>query len=436
MYLTLRGRPDAATSQERPVRKRVARTVILLGIVSMVTDISTESVNSVLPNYLIVVVGLSPQAFGVVNGLYNGVSALVRIASGWLADRTDHPKFIAALGDLVSAVSKVALLGAHSFGAFSAIATADQLGKGVRTAPRDSMIAASSSPDQLGRAFGVHRTLDTLGAFIGPLLAFWILTVVPNGFHSVFVISLAFAVIGVAILALVVPDVRPRRQTMDPGSSKSRSDRAKAPKTPAPKVSLRLLATPAMAKLLSAAGLLGLLSIGETYVFFELQARDNLALKYYTLMVVGMNLAYILLAIPLGRLADRVGRWKVFIGGYCALVLAYVAAGGALSGTAITLLSLVLLGAYYAATDGVLAAMAGRAVQTSVRASGIATAQTVLAAASFFSSLGFALLWVGIGRGHALLVAAAVLAVVIPVAAVLLRGVDGATRAHESTLAQ
>jgi MFS family permease len=153
-------------------------------------------------------------------------------------------------------------------------------------------------------------------------------------------------------------------------------------------------------------------------------------------MVVGMNLAYILLAIPLGRLADRVGRWKVFIGGYCALVLAYVAAGGALSGTAITLLSLVLLGAYYAATDGVLAAMAGRAVQTSVRASGIATAQTVLAAASFFSSLGFALLWVGIGRGHALLVAAAVLAVVIPVAAVLLRGVDGATRAHESTLAQ
>jgi MFS family permease len=417
LYLTLRGRPaSGATEQTTTIRHRVASTVVLLGIVSMVTDISTESVNSVLPNYLIAIIGLSPQAFGVVNGLYNGVSALVRVASGWAADQSDHPKFIAFIGYFVSALSKIFLLFGHSFGAFSAIASADQLGKGIRTAPRDSIISAAAPPESLSRNFGVHRTLDTFGAFIGPLLAFWVLSIVPNGFHSVFVLSIVFAIVGVAILALIVPDVRPRRQAA--------IEAGVADVSRAPRFSLRALITPALARLLVAAAILGLLSIGETYVFFELQSRDNLALKYYALMVVGMNLAYLMLAIPLGRLADRIGRWKVFVGGYVALLLAYLGAGGRLSGTAVTIGCLALLGAYYASTDGVLAAIAGRCVDPAVRASGIATAQTVFAVATFGSSLGFAFLWANFGRAHALVATAVALAVVIPVAALLLRGVE------------
>jgi Na+/melibiose symporter-like transporter len=103
MYLTLRDRPSGAQAFGSRRREKVATTVLLLGIVSLLTDISTESVNAVLPKYLIVVVGLSPQAFGFVNGLYNGISAVVRIFGGWIADRTDHPKWVAFLGYFGSA---------------------------------------------------------------------------------------------------------------------------------------------------------------------------------------------------------------------------------------------------------------------------------------------------------------------------------------------
>jgi MFS family permease len=424
MYVSLRNRPRHEPVAAPSTRRRVTSTVIALGVVSLVTDISTESVSAVLPNYLIIVLGLSPQAFGFVNGLYNGVSALVRIGGGWVADRSDRPKWVAFVGYGISAVGKVALLSAHSFAAFSAIASSDQVGKGLRTAPRDSMIVASSSPGMLGRSFGVHRSLDTLGAFIGPLLAFWILFVVPGDFHSVFVAAAAFAVIGLATLLLLVPDVRPRKSAPCPAQVKNE---------PRPAVSLKALATPDMIRISVAAALLGLLSVGEAYVFLELQDRDSLALTYYPLLVVGMNVSYLVLAIPFGRLADRIGRWPVFIGGYVALLAAYVGAGGPLSGAFATGVCLLMLGAYYAATDGVLAAMAGQATPVAVRSSAIATAQTMLAATAFVSSVLFAALWTAIGRADALVVFAAVLAAVIPVAALLLYRTSAARRFEPST---
>ena len=184
MCLTLRDRP--ANGQRVRVRQRVATIVVLLGVVSMLTDISTESVNAILPKYLIFVVGLSPQAFGFVNGLYNGISALVRLLGGWIADRADHPKWVAFIGYFASALSRVGLLFAHSLTAISFVVTGDRLGKGLRTAPRDSLIASASPPETLGRAYGVHRALDSLGAALGPLIAFWILTMVFDGYRQVY----------------------------------------------------------------------------------------------------------------------------------------------------------------------------------------------------------------------------------------------------------
>lgn len=415
MYLTLRNRPSgSSTTGARQVRRKIPRTVVLLGIVSMVTDISSESVNAVLPAYLVLVVGLSPQGFGVVNGLYNGVSALVRLAGGWTSDRLDRPKWVAFAGYGISALSKVALLFAHSLAAFSAIASCDQVGKGIRTAPRDGIISAAAPPEQLSRAFGVHRALDTLGAFIGPLMAFWLLTLVPNDYHSVFVFALAFSAIGLAALFLVVPDIR-----RGPATAPVREI-----EIPAEDRRLQLLRNPALTRLVGAAALLGLMTVGEAFLFLELQYRDGLAIKYYPLLIVGMNLAYLCLAVPVGRLADRVGRWKVLLGGYVALLLAYLAAGGPFSGGYITIGCLCLLGAYYAATDGVLAAMASRTVPAANRTTGIAVAQTVMAAASFASSIGFAQLWTIMGRADALQLMAGLLLVCLPVAFVLLRGVE------------
>jgi MFS family permease len=407
MYVTLRGAPAERTSRGGRTG-RVAGTVLLLGLVSLLTDVSSESVSSVLPLYLTGALGLGPLAYGFVDGLYQGVSALVRILGGWVSDRVDRPKWVAAAGYGLSALARLLLLPAGGLAGVTAVITTDRLGKGLRTAPRDAMISASTEPAMLGRAYGVHRAMDTTGALIGPLLAFGILLWLPGSYRSVFVVSFVFAVIGLAVLLLLVPDLRPGRAALGPDDA--------APVTrSAP--SWRLLADPRLSRLLGVAGVLGLLTIGDGFLYLALQRRDQFATEYFPLLYVGTNFAYLALAIPLGRLADRVGRAKVFVGGHVALVVAYVAAGGPFAGVAATVACLLLLGTFYASTDGLLAALAGRLVDLPVRTSGIATAQTVVAAARFASSLGFGLLWVSLGRSQALWVVAVALTAALPLVA-------------------
>ena len=261
-----------------------------------------------LPIYLTAVLGLSPLAYGFIDGLYQGVSALVRILGGWLADRADRPKWVAFLGYGLSAVTKVALIAAQGLGAVTAVITVDRLGKGLRTAPRDALIAASTPAASLGRAFGVHRALDTAGAAIGPLLAFGILWFVPGDYPAVFIASLAAAVMGLAVLLLLVPDLRPRR---DAG--------VLAAATPLSPPSLRLLGQRRFGRLMLAAGLLGLLTISDGFLYLSLTRRDDLAATWFPLLYVGTNVAYLALAIPLGRLADRFGRARVLVAGHLLL---------------------------------------------------------------------------------------------------------------------
>jgi MFS family permease len=422
MYLTLRDRPARGKPGQPRVRQRVATTVLLLGVVSLFTDISTESVNAILPQYLVLVAGLSPQAFGFVNGLYTGVSAVVRLFGGWLSDHIDHPKWVAFLGYLASALSRVGLLYTTSFSAISIIISGDRLGKGLRTAPRDSLIAASSPPERLGRAFAVHRSLDSLGAAIGPLLAFWILSMSLNGYHDVFVVSLVFAVLGVALLMLIVPDLRPRR-----GRTRTLAGGAEgpvaAPARPA-KVDFRLLLNRRMGKLLVATTVLSLLTVGDAFLYLALQLRDDYAGKYFPLLVVGMNTAYLLVAIPLGRLADRYGRVRVFVSGHIALLICYFCAAGPYAGPVLSIGCLFMLGTYYACTDGILAALAGRTVDPAIRTSGIATAQTFQALAGFVSSIVVGVLWNDIGLDNAIRWFGVILLVCIPFAAWTMKGTN------------
>jgi sugar phosphate permease len=200
-----------ASARRRPAGIRtVSSTVVTLGIVSLLTDISSESVAAILPLYITGVLGLSTIAFGFIDGLYQGVGAIVRIAGGYASDRTDQPKWIAFSGYALAAAARVGLLFASGFAAISAVITADRIGKGIRTAPRDALITAASRPESLGRSFGVHRTLDNIGAAIGPLIAFFILLLIPDGYQTIWAASLAFAVIGVAVLAFLLPNIRAR----------------------------------------------------------------------------------------------------------------------------------------------------------------------------------------------------------------------------------
>ncbi|NMO57802.1 MFS transporter [Actinoplanes sp. TBRC 11911] len=378
---------------------------MLLGVVSLLTDISSEMVVAVLPLYLTTEVGLGYLAYGVVDGLYQGVSAFVRIAGGYAGDRGGRPKWVAFTGYGLSALSRIVMLPAHGFVAVTGAITADRLGKGLRTAPRDALIAESSEPAMLGRAFGVHRTLDTVGAVLGPLVAFALLAMVPGSYDSVFVTSFAFAVIGVAVLLLFVPDLRTRAGAARVGLRRV----------------LREISGVRLRRPLVATGLLGVLTIGDGFLYLAVQQRDDLAATLFPLLYVGTNIAYLALALPLGRLSDRIGRSRVFLGGHVALLLAYLAAGGPFSGVAGTVVVLTLLGTYYASTDGVLSALVSRLVSDEARGSGIAAAQTVVAVARFVSALAFGSLWVLIGRGDALLLVAGLLACALPVAWWLLR---------------
>lgn len=417
MYVTLR---EGSRDPDAPGRRRggrVAGTVVLLGVVSMLTDVSSEAVAAVLPLYLTAVVGLSPLAYGFIDALYQGVSAVVRIAGGWAADRGDHPKWIAVLGYGLSAVSRLALLPAAGLASITAVVAADRLGKGLRTAPRDSLISASTEPELLGRAFGVHRAMDTAGALVGPLLAFLLLWLLPGSYSSVFVVSFVFAVLGLAVLLLLVPDLRPRRELLLAGSSDQQA-------SPPVAWSWKLLADRRLARLLVVAGALGVLTIGDGFLYLALQRRDNLATEFFPLLFVGTSVAYLALAVPMGRLADRHGRGRVFVLGHLALLGAYVAAAGPFVGAPATIACLLLLGTYYAATDGILAAIAGRLVDPAARTTGIAAAQTVVSMARAVSSLVFGLLWVTVGRGNALWVVAGGLVVVLPLVAGVVTRLD------------
>jgi MFS family permease len=414
VYVSLRDRPgsdepEVAGRTGRTVR-RVSSTVVLLGMVSLLTDISSESVNSVLPVYLTAVVGLSPVAYGFLDGIYQGVSALVRLAGGYAADRGGHPKWVAVVGYGASAVSRLAMLPATGFAAITGVITADRLGKGLRTAPRDSLIAASSDPTMLGRSFGVHRMLDTVGAAIGPLVAFALLAAVPGSYDSIFVVSAAVAFVGVAVLLLFVPNIKTTATAARVGL----------------RMAMREVAGRKLRGPLIAATVLGLVTVGDGFLYLALQERDDFAATYFPLLYVGTNIAYLLLAIPLGRLADRIGRGKVLLGGHVVLIACYVLALLPAGGLALTLGTLALLGVFYAATDGVLPALISRLVSDDARGSGIAAAQTAQAVARFASSLLFGVLWTVQGPAKSLMLFAALLAVMVPVAAWLLRGIDRA----------
>ncbi|MGY0236285.1 MFS transporter [Longispora urticae] len=404
MYLST-VRPGASV-EGAPARRFVTGNVLALGLVSLVTDISAEMVTAVLPAYLVLGLHLSIAQYGVVDGLYTGATALTRLAGGYVADRFRLRKLVAGLGYGLSAVAKLGLLAAGAApGAIGAVIAVDRTGKGLRTAPRDALITLSSPADGLGRAFGVHRTLDSLGAFAGPLVALAVLALAGSGqsYDAVFVASFCAAVLGVLLLVLFVRD---RRDELPPV-------RASLPRA------FGLLRQARFRALCVAAVLLGVTTVGDGFVYLILQRRDDLPIWTFPLLAVGANLAYLVLATPLGWLADRIGRWPVVLGGYGALLAVYLLLA---SGRGPLPLILGLYGLFYAATDGVLMALAGPLLPAELRTSGFALVQSGQALAYLVSSVLFGLAWQNWGVPVACLVAAGAVAVALPVSGLLLKG--------------
>jgi MFS family permease len=361
---------------------RVSRTVVLLGLTSLFTDISAEMVVTVLPLYLVYVGGFSPLAFGVIDGIYNGAVALIGLASGFIGDRWRRHKEVAATGYGVSGLCKLLLMTVGTtVSAIGAVVLLDRAGKGIRTAPRDAMISLSTPQRDLGLAFGVHRALDTTGAMLGPLVAFGMLAISPLAFDSVFLASFCFAAIGLGVLVLFV---QPRKAAPDAAS-------------PARQASIRgafgLLRIPRYRGLLIAGGALSLATASDAFIFLSLQEQLDLGPSLFPLLFVGSAGVYMLLAVPMGGLADRVGRGRVLVGGYGLLLGVYAVLLSPLAGSVLLPAALGLLGAYYACTDGVLMALGSATAPDEVRGSGLALLRTATSIASLLASIAFGALW-------------------------------------------
>lgn len=406
MYLSSSRSSDAASGvTARAGRGRIAGNVVALGAVSLVTDVSTEMVTAILPIYLVVGLGLSPFAVGVVGGVNSLGSLLLRLVGAHVADRTQRRKLLAGIGYGAGAAAKLLLLGAG--GALSWISLAvgvDRLGKGLRTAPRDALISLSSRPEDVARAFGVHRMMDSVGALLGPLAAFAIIRTWPGRFDAVFVASFCIATMGVVLLVLYVRD---HRETLAGRGAVSL------------RAAGRLLTDRSVRRICGNAGLLGLVTIGDAFVYLFLQRRLDVAVSTFALLPLGTALVFLVLAVPVGRVADRLGRWTVLIAGYVALLATYAVLVSPLGGVPLLVLTLLCYGAYYAATDGVLMAVASPHLPAALRTTGMALVQSCSVGGSLVAALAFGAAWSVVGPSVTLAWFAAALLLALGVAVLL-----------------
>jgi MFS family permease len=394
----------------RTGRPKVSRNVVLLGVNSLLTDISSEMVSTILPLYLLFTLRLAPLQFGVIDGIYQGGSVLVRVASGFVADRWGNPKGVAATGYGLSALCKLGFLVVRGpFAALTALVMVDRIGKGIRTAPRDAIISLSTAPTGLGAAFGVHRALDTAGAMIGPLLAFAILALAPQSFDSIFVVSFCFALTGLALLLLFVTN--PARQT-----NESNANRITARDT------ANLLRSHGFRVVLLVGATLSLVTVSDSFLYLSLQDQVGFSVGFFPLLFVATAFVYMVLAVPFGRLADRVGRGPVFLAGYAVLAVAYATLLLPRMSDVQFILPLVLLGAYYAMTDGVLQALASSLIPAELRGTGLGLLATATGAARLVASIAFGLIWTVYGLQTSLAIFLVGLVAVFVIATFALRG--------------
>lgn len=354
-------------------------TVKALGVVSLFTDISSEMVYPLNPVFMTAVLGAPVWAVGLVEGIAESTASLLKLWSGWLSDRAGLRKPFAVAGYGLSALAKplmaVAAFWPHVLGA----RFLDRVGKGVRTAPRDALITENCAPNQRGRAFGFHRSLDTVGAVVGPLLGYLYLRAHPKQFRVLYALAFIPAIIGVLILAAVVRERRSNaksdRQSDSPaGGLGSKGFLA----------SIRHL-EPAYLRYL---GIIGLFSAGNSSdAFLLLRARGmGVAAEQILLLYALFNVVEASLGYAAGRLSDRVGRRPVLIAGFGVFALVYLGFAEFNSAVAAWVL-FPIYGLYYTLTQGVQKALAADLTHSNRRATELGAFHMLVGIAALPASL-------------------------------------------------
>lgn len=369
---------------------KIPRSVWALGFVSLFMDISSEMIHALLPLYMVTVLGTSVVAVGFIEGIAEAAASITKVFSGALSDRLGKRKLLTVLGYGLGALTKPVFPMASGLEWLTAARFVDRIGKGIRGAPRDALVADVTPPELRGAAFGLRQALDTVGAFLGPLLAIVLMWLTASHFQTVFWVAVIPAFIAVYILVAFV-----REPEVSPGARPLRSPLA-----------LHELARLGAAywRLIGLAMVFTLARFSEAFLL--LRAQDmGLAPLWAPAVLVLMALAYSLSAYPAGALSDRVGRRGVLMIGLGLLVAADLLLA-LLPGWAGLALGVAAWGLHLGFTQGIFAALIADSAPANLRGTAFGLFNLLTGVALLVASVVAGLLWDGAGFQATFLVGA------------------------------
>ena len=369
-----------------------------LGFVSMLMDISSEMIHALLPVYMVTVLGTSTLAVGLIEGIAEATASITKVFSGALSDWLGKRKFLAALGYGLAAFTKPIFPLAPSLDWLVAARFIDRIGKGIRGAPRDALVADIAPPELRGASFGLRQSLDTIGAFIGPLLAIGLMWLTMNHFQTVFWIAVipAFLSVGVILFAVKEPE---------------RPGEIRRVRMPLRREELGRLGA-SYWWVVAIATVFTLARFSEAFLILRAQSI-GLSLALTPIVLVIMSLVYSLSAYPIGILSDRIDRVAILILGLLLLVLADLALAFA-PGLSTVALGVALWGLHMGFTQGLLSTLIAETAPPELRGTAFGMFNLVTGVALLAASVIAGALWDAVGPQGTFLVGAgfAVLAVI------------------------
>jgi MFS family permease len=363
---------------------KLPRNVWAVGLTSFFMDVSSEMVINILPLFLANVLGVQTAIIGLIEGIAEATASLLKLFSGWLSDKMGGRKWLAVAGYGLSAITKPFFYFANTWELIALVRWADRVGKGIRTAPRDALVADSVTPETRGLAFGFHRAMDTAGALLGLLIALavvWVaqktaLDLSRSTFQAVVLISLLPAVLAVLSLIIIAKDVPVQGKRLPP------------------KLSLRSMGRPFTIFLV----IVGIFTLGNSSDAFLVLRAQNLGISVtgILIMLVTFNLIYSLVSTPAGSLSDRIGRRRLIIGGWLVYAAIYLGFAFATAAWQVWVLY-VAYGLYYGMAYGTSNALVSDLVPDHQRGTAYGTYNATIGILAFPASLIAGVLWQGAG---------------------------------------
>lgn len=359
-----------------PASSKLPRSIWILGFVSLLMDISSEIIHSLLPIYLVTVLGASALAVGLIEGAANATAPIVKVFSGALSDYLGRRKGLAVLGYGLSAASKPVFALASGLGWIVAARITDRVGKGIRGAPRDALIADLAPPSLRGAAYGLRQSLDVAGAVVGPLLAIGLMLLWQNDYQAVFWVAVIPAALTVLLLVFGVHEPR------QPVSARRTN--------PIQRANLKRL-NRAYWTVVTIGTLFTLARFSEAFMLLRAEELD-LAPGWLPLVIVALNLAFSLSALPFGRLSDRVAPHHLLIIGLIPLIIADVVLAAA-NHWAWTLAAAAAWGLHMGITQGLFAKLVADTAPDNLRGTAFGVFNLVNGASLFLANVLAGLLW-------------------------------------------